>query len=237
MNDAAIGNKLEQILQLIHKIVAKIEKNDRSEPPVAPIAERQRHSLQPGDYVQIGIGILLLVTLLYAIRSYNLSDRNGQLQFKSFLYVKVATLGGGEAGHPLLTNLNIENSGDTPARRAKVTGIHIYRFPEAGGSRSGLDKLPANRKDSNLGLIPPKGNSNLTVTMDNASIDDMRNAQYSEVIWGSINYFDVFGKSHETQFCQESAIYVPPTDGKPEEFLFGSCKDHNCDDEDCPVTK
>jgi hypothetical protein len=80
MNDAAIGNKLEKILQLTHKIDGHLDKPkpDTANVPADAVAEPQRSKLSPGDIVQIVTAGLLLLTLGVSVLTFIWSVKSNQ---------------------------------------------------------------------------------------------------------------------------------------------------------------
>jgi len=57
------------------------------------------------------------------------------------------------------------------------------------------------------------------------------------VVYGSIDYEDIFDDWHRTDFCFDYRGYLmKPDNSGIEKLIWSACPKHNCYDKDCPQT-
>jgi hypothetical protein len=127
-----------------------------------------------------------------------------------------------------------ENSGSTPTRNAR-TRINYLRIST---------ELPANFTFPDFGSDPtipivfgPKAVlSSTQLPIPTATMASVQQHRLHLYIWGWTAYNDVFRstKLHVTEFCRElTEISGNLETGEQISFLFSTCAQHNCIDEEC----
>jgi hypothetical protein len=199
----------------------------------------QEHTASRDKIRLVVEGLTLFFVIFYAgVAAFQLAltKDTAQKQLSAYVFAKEVSIVGGGGDTDYLINVTLKNSGQTPARKINVARIGVYQAPPGTLVTSIEDGAP-NHPDAPQGSIPPSEGHAVLVPIPRSYVDDIRAETHSVVIFGDINYSDIFGNQHITQFCQSQNLLVKANDKHPESFLFGNCLVHNCDDDDCKVNK
>jgi hypothetical protein len=142
---------------------------------------------------------------------------------------------GGPPGHPFPDHpaflvVDFKNSGETPARKAK---INVGSCASKKGIPSGFAFPPAPGPEPVV-VIAPKGGAQDSFPIPNAVLADIETEHADLIVYGEITYDDVFDKSHRTEFCAQYRGGLLDKEGNVEKFTWADCDKHNCYDDDCP---
>jgi hypothetical protein len=157
-------------------------------------------------------------------------------QLRPFVFVSEVRIGGGGEASPHAIVADLKNSGQSQARRTRIEKFGLIKIapappvmvepPEAGL----INNLPTQP----VGLITPNATAETITVIPEDVVTDMRANKITVLIFGDIRYCDIFNASHVTRFCQRFAGRKITTETGHEDFMFGPCRGHNCDDADCP---
>jgi hypothetical protein len=181
---------------------------------------------------QIGLVVLIGYTTIAALQ-WRTSVDVATKQLRAFLYVEKVELVAGNSEGLSLVNITIHNGGPTAARKGFIRR-YVVEFDPAPNVAQPFTTHPLRtaQADEPLGLVPPQSQVIEVQPLQPDLVEAMRTKKISFAIKGDIEYVDIFGKPHVTQFCQQSRL-LAETPGQPPEFSFGACEKHNCDDDDC----
>ena len=234
MRDNTLVHKLDEILRLVklsqHPDKPKSQdgsgqpKGDADFSLVSTIGESNNKAKQRktesgnhspkwpvADRIQAGIGLLLIVTLGYSIRSFNLAVDTRDKQLRAYMTVSniqllqtqivipntgapIPTL---YAGHNVFRFIE-KNSGQTPAKDVEIT---LDPAPKLSGG--GNYSTVADRSDPSSVVIGPGDNTfnDFGMTLSQNAIEDIGKNVAHLTYKGIITYHDIFGEMHHTRFC------------------------------------
>jgi hypothetical protein len=158
---------------------------------------------------------------------------------KAFVYVSSVNL----APNPLPTDLpsilngqgeiivGFANSGNTPALRFVPEVNFICTNPEPSFDYLDLSFRPQGYQPS---FLAPKQEIFVRLPIKAGSILGIREGNAPLMVYGHVEYIDdILKRPHRTWFC---ANYFPHWNATTMTGVdvFGTCKQHNCADDDCP---
>jgi hypothetical protein len=164
-------------------------------------------NLPPAERIQGTIGILFFLTLLYSVRSYDLSRDTRDKQLRAYVVVtsiQVLTSKTANQQIGLQPGTNIfrfiqKNTGQTPAKYLQLT---LDPEPWLTGGLNTSIKGPSSPATSGvLGPGDMTWNDEVLSSLSQPAIDDLNRDVAHVQIKGTITYQDVFGKNHHTLFC------------------------------------
>ena len=157
---------------------------------------------------------------------------------RPFLSVEEITLVGGapDGKGPYFVNIKVSNSGETQARRVHLTyGMGKIEPTPAPNWQPAATFIFDETGSTFMNIIPPKDAPGVLASIDTEVVNGTRELRNGLLVYGTIRYCDIFKISHMTQFCQKFEFRtVDPAIPNKDNFVFGTCIPHSCDDDDCP---
>lgn len=157
------------------------------------------------DLTKIEIGLLimgtavLLVTIIYSIRSYRLSANTAERQLRAYLFVEDVRRWRRKVGDPWMIELKIKNFGQTPAYR--VTLVIETQFIDASAEKSFVPPAPT-YEVSVTDLAP--GHTQTTQQdipgLSGQIWNDFKAYQIVIFFWGRIDFVDAYGRKRWIRF-------------------------------------
>ncbi len=145
-----------------------------------------------------------------------------------------------------MINPVIENGGNTPAfevrQKTSDNFPNFTEFPKgftfsdsvkhSKHSKSG--PFPNMRSPSSSGIIGPHSFSGgAPVIVPEKVLEKVNTGESQVFLWGWVNYEDVFGCSHRTEYCWQIVYFRVDPDGTAN-FAFSGCSQHKgCADQNC----
>ena len=188
-----------------------------------------------------GILILVIYTGLTYLSWRAVKESNGialnslRVSQRAFVYAEDPILGGSgrkpltPIGHSAYLAMNIINSGETPARKTKVRSNFC--------ATNGLIGFDFNWATSEANppemLLTPKRGGQIGLEIQEPTLIDVEAGKLHLLVFGTINYWDIFDKGHRTDFCFDYRGYTLNAHGEIEKLIWAVCP-HICHDEDCP---
>lgn len=164
-------------------------------------------------------GLLVLITCIYTyfsskqweVTQLSLQEAKLTREIENRAYVNIKSgslVTALKAGEYPSVSLVVENGGHTPARR---TAMRVF-VESRDASAPEPDPLPGVRFDQldpgrpySITIVPPNITLNTTVVGTTAMTEELINAinqrKIRLYVWGVMEYDDVFGRHHKSQFC------------------------------------
>ena len=137
----------------------------------------------------------------------------------------------------------MENSGNTPAR---IEGNYVN---SNGGPKATWEPLPSgfafpdnlpggpfpntNPKGGKIVIAPHQGWSLTGLSVPDSVFRLLNDGKAHVYFWGWVDYSDVFGCPHKTEFAREITSAQQKTSNEPRTFFIDNYPEHNCADRDC----
>ena len=163
-----------------------------NEKRVSKVTGEPRHWLEYGVFAFVILTALATATAAwYTRKEWQSSVDNGRRQLRAYVFPETATLHWSGSAKPMVAEITLKNSGQTPAYRvAAELAINVREYPLQA-------RLPAAKLPSTHTIIPPTGVYTLSTTAPRALTDDELTAiqQGHQAIYviGDMSHDDAFG--------------------------------------------
>jgi hypothetical protein len=198
-----------------------------------------RNPAHSGAVVAILTFVLAIAGIVYTVFSilqWSVMRQTMENGERAFVFVKDPFLvgDGGKpgvpSGKPAWLAMNLMNSGETPARDAKVAFDYCAtagELPDNFSFAPGPTKQP-------IMLLAPKSEGQTSFQLPDTVLYDLEAGKRNLFVYGEVSYTDIFGEWHKTEFCSKYRGFVLNMDGTMDKFIWSACDKHNCHDGDCP---
>jgi hypothetical protein len=133
------------------------------------------------------------------------TKRTREIENAAYLFATHAILESPvESGKYPVTNLEFENTGRTPALHTRINALSAFFEKRSMVEEGELPPATIPLPYPSEGVFPPGGKVPGKVSPPNLSKDNLIEASqagFTLYVWGTIDYEDIFGKPHRTEFC------------------------------------
>lgn len=181
-------------------------------------------------------GLLVLITCIYTyfsskqweVTQLSLQEAKLTREIENRAYVNIKSgslVTALKAGERPSASIVIENAGHTPARHTVMRVMIESRDASAPEpepmTAARLDGITTSQPQS-ITIVPPNNTLNMTVQSPTVLTEELINAvnqgRIRLYVWGIMEYDDVFGRHHKSQFCGAA---------KPGTIAFDNCGQGN----------
>jgi hypothetical protein len=166
---------------------------------VSKITGEPRHWLEYGVFVFVIITAMATATAAWYTRREAMSSvDNGRRQLRAYVFPDEANLIWQGSSKPTTAEIDIKNSGQTPAYRVSaVEVIVVADYPLKS-------EIPIPAMSGNHTVLPPTGGYTLSVAMDKPltgeQLSAIQKGKQAIYVFGNIAYADAFDECRVTQY-------------------------------------
>lgn len=174
-------------------------RKDDGDPPRSRIKHDPRHWLEYGVFAFVVVTAIATATAAwYTRKASEITAENGRRQLRAYVFPDQANLVWQGSAKPMVAEIGIKNSGQTPAYRlSTATALIVGDFPLRGDLH--VPEMPDNHT-----VVPPNGGYALSVPMAQPMTGDQLKAiqKGSQAIYafGEISYIDAFEECRITKY-------------------------------------
>ena len=174
-------------------------RKEDGETPRSRIKHDPRHWLEYGVFTFVVVTAIATATAAwYTRKASETTAENGRRQLRAYVFPDQANLVWQGSAKPMVAEIGIKNSGQTPAYRlSTATAVIVSDFPLQGD-------LPVPPMPDNHTVVPPNGGYALSVPMSQPITGDQLKAiqKGSQAIYafGEISYIDAFDECRTTRY-------------------------------------
>jgi len=172
---------------------------DDDDMPTSRITDEPRHSIEYGVFAFVVVTAIATATAAwYTRKESETAAENGRRQLRAYVFPDQANLVWQGTTKPMLAEIGIKNSGQTPAYRlSTATAIVVSDYPLQGDLH--VPPMPDNHT-----VVPPNGSHSLTVTMAQTLTGDqlkgIQKGTQALYAYGEIAYVDAFEECRMTAY-------------------------------------